>query len=295
MVRNCRIEQQRRLRPAAHEREHVVAAGHQQHAEEGDEPGGERRAHGVLPGEQQHVVEGAVTRQRPVQPRHQEQRREDEPGQDHRRPEDRRDEQAADLDVPAGHHAHGALEPAHVPVRLRRGRRVPRPVRAVEPHRVDLHEGAERGADAGDQQEVAGGAQGVGRHHRRADDGAVAPSRPRELRVPLQPEQAEVRAEQAGDGRRQQEDVHRVDAGDEAAGRELAAEQQRGQRRPHERDRLRDGEGDAQAGAREQVVGQRVAHEPVQADEDQQGDADEPVDAARPPVRRREATCAAGG
>jgi len=73
--------------------------------------------------------------------------------------------------------------------------------------------------------------------------------------VALQPQQAEVRAQQPGDRRRQQEDVHGVDAGDEAARGELPTEQQRGQRRPDERDRLRDGEGDAQARAREQVVG----------------------------------------
>ena len=108
-------------------------------------------------------------------------------------------------------------------------------------------------------------------HQRRADDGAVAPPGARELRVPLQPEQAEVRAEESGDGRRQQEDVHRVDAADDGAGRELAAEQHRRHRRPDERDRLGDGVGDAQARTGEQVVGQRVAEQAVEPDQDAAG------------------------
>src|SRR5450759_3792855 len=121
-------------------------------------------------------------------------------------------------DVPAGEHTHGALQPAHVPVRLRGRRGVPGGVRPVQPHGVDLQKAAEGGEDAGDQHEVAAGAERVGRHHRRTDDGVVVAPRAGELRVPLEPEHPHVQPEQPGDAGRQQEDVHRVDAGDDAAG-----------------------------------------------------------------------------
>ncbi len=88
-------------------------------------------------------------------------------------------------------------------------------------------------------------------------------------------------AEQAGDGRGQQEDVHGVDAGDDAARGELAAEHDGGQPRAQERDGLRDGVRHAQAGAREQVVGERVAEQAVAGHQQQEREPDEPVDHAR--------------
>ena len=94
--------------------------------------------------------------------------------------------------------------------------------------------------------------------------------------------------EQDGDECGQQEDVHRIDAGDQAARRELAPEEDGGEPRAQEGDRLRDRVGDTQADARQQIVGQRVPEHAVAQDEQEQPEPDQPVDAARPPVRAGE-------
>ena len=91
-------------------------------------------------------------------------------------------------------------------------------------------------------------------------------------------------AEQPGDGARHEQDVHGVDARDEARRGKVAAEQQRGEVRTDQRDRLGDRVGDAQAGARQQVVGQRVAEHAVDEHEAQQAEPDDPVDSPRSAV-----------
>ena len=91
-------------------------------------------------------------------------------------------------------------------------------------------------------------------------------------------------AEQAGDGARHEQDVHGVDARDEAGRGEVAAEQQRGELRADQRHGLGDRVGDAQAGARQQVVGQRVAEHAIDADQDEQAQPDDPVQASRTAV-----------
>ena len=97
----------------------------------------------------QHVVELVVAHRQPVDPGPEEQRREDQPRQDDGGPEDGRQQEPADLDVPAGEHAHGALQPAHVPVGLGGRRGVARPVGPVEPHGIDLQQRAEGREHAG--------------------------------------------------------------------------------------------------------------------------------------------------
>ena len=78
-----------------------------------------------------------------------------------------------------------------------------------------------------------------------------------------------------------QQDVDRVEPGDEVAARELAAEEEERQVRADDRHRQDRALHEADAGAGEQVVGERVAGEAGEHAEDQQQEAEQPVDLAR--------------
>ena len=97
--------------------------------------------------------------------------------------------------------------------------------RPVEPDRVDLGQAAERGEHRGDEEEQADRLGRVGRPQPLADDVVLACGPARELRVLLAHEDREVRAEQHGDERRDEQDVDDEEPGDDVGAGELAAEQ----------------------------------------------------------------------
>ena len=175
-----------------------------------------------------------------------------------------------------------------VPVGLGAGggrRRLGGVVGPVQPHGVDLGQAAEGGDHPGDDEEQADGLGCVRRPQVRALDVVLGAARSSELGVLLAPQDGQVGAEEAGDGRRQQEHVEDEEAGDELGVGELATEEQEGQPLP----RHRDGQGDRVAHphtrAREQVVEQGVPEEAVHHRQDEQGHADDPVELPGPAER----------
>ena len=163
------------------------------------------------------------------------------------------------------------------------GRHLGRVVRAPQPDRVDLHQAAERGADAEDDEDQAG------RLRRRTSGRAGC--RPRCARCGPAPGNwvcfcltriSRCSRDQRQQDRRDEQHVDDVEAADDLLADEVAVEDREVRPGADDRDRQEDRADDAEPGAREQVVGQRVAGDAHEQGEHQHDDADQPVRLPRP-------------
>ena len=176
-------------------------------------------------------------------------------------------------------HAQRAVEPADVPIRLRRagghdGSTGPRARSGL------ICTSAPSATAPRRRRRAAERFRSIVRDQRRADDVVFRAARARELRVLLPPHDREVQRDQRRDGRRKQIDVRDEQARQELLGRVDAAEQEEREPRPDHRTESSDRVRDAQPGSAEQVVGQRIAREAGdRRDKEQQ--PDDPVDLAR--------------
>ena len=217
-------------------------------------------------------------REAPLDPRHEQQPGEDDARDDRPGVHDVVDHVPEGARLPRREQPQRSLEEADVPVRLRVGRRRTDVVGPEQPHRVDLEERAHRGDDAGDQEHQADRLHGERRPDALTDDVALRRAGPVNWVCFWRQTSIRWTAEQADDGGRDQQDVHRIEAPDDVRARPVAAEDQVDEAFTDEGDRQDDGVGDAQAGARQQVVRQRVAGEPGRQREHQHQHADDPVD-----------------
>ncbi len=186
-----------------------------------------------------------------------------------------------EVDLPAGHRTDQALGEAHVPVGLGTGRHLVGPVGAQDPDRVDGRDAGEGRDDTEDQEEEASGLGHVDRQQRHADDVLVGAAGTRELRVLVVEDQDQVADHEPEHDARQQQDVDRVEPGDEVGARELPAEQEHRDVRADDRHGQDRALREADTGAGEQVVRERVAGETGEHAQDEQQEAEQPVDLAR--------------
>ena len=197
------------------DRDEVVASGeeeHEVHRDAGHADGGAGR--GVARAVEQ-VVLALVT---------------GDPGLDERvgaddAPHDRQQQDRAREDVhaprevaprdelePSRQQTQGAVGEAHVPVRLGASGDGGGVVGSVGPDRVDREEGRDQGDDAEHDEEEAAGLGDVDRHERVADDVGVGAARAGVLRVLVNEHEQDVGREQDDEDRRDEQDVHRVEA-----------------------------------------------------------------------------------
>ncbi len=238
--------------------------GEEEHEVEGEHRDADGGADRAVARAVEEVVLGVVLGEALLDVRPEVEDRERDAGEQHAGEERVRDLEAAEPQLPRRHEAQRAFEPADVPVGLRacaHGRGLER---AVEPHRVDLHQPTERGADREDEEEQAERLRRerrpeLGARRRCVSDAALAG----ELRVLLAHEHHEVEGQEADDRRGDDQHMDDEQARDDVVARELAAEHEERSPRPEQRDRKQHRVGDAQAGSREQVVREAVAGEPV--------------------------------
>jgi hypothetical protein len=159
---------------------------------------------------------------------------------------------------------------------------VRRVVRPPQPHRVDLHEAAEGGADGGHHEEQTGGLAGVRREETSADDVVLGPPRAGELGALLPRSEYQVDGDQREHECRDQQHVEDVEPADDHLAGKVAAEQCEVRPRPDQWDGQDDRADDPEAGTRQQVVQHRVAGHPVEERQGEEPDADDPGASARP-------------
>ena len=124
-----------------------------------------------------------------------------------------------------------------------------RGVGAVLPDRVDREHGRDQGDDARDDEEEATGLGDVHGKQRESHDVLVSAARARELGVLLVPDQEQMGREHSQQDARNQQDVNRVEPGNEVGSGELTAEKERGNITAYQGDRQDDALRDAKPGA----------------------------------------------
>ena len=257
----------------------VVAAADQQDRVQTQPGHAERGAGGDVAGPVQDVVLAFV----PGDPRLDE--RVDADRQHDQREEGEGDEDAQrqgvaeGVDLPSRHHPDQPLGEAEIPVGLGAGGDQVGAVGAEGPYGVDRGERAHHRQHAEDQEEEAAGLGHVDRHERHAHHGLLVASWPGVLRVLVVEDQDQVSDDQAEHDPGQQQNMDRVQPGDDLVPRELSPEEEEGEIRAHDRHGQDRALREAEAGAGEQVVGERVAGQAGDDAEEQQGPAEQPSSA----------------